>query len=111
MYQTRNIVRQLIRQSNRVANVLRWNPTESDAHIQMKLEVCKYLHRHGIEFYTEAILKDGSGRCDIIAADIELIIEIAESETDTSLAEKQRKYPLRMVVIRTSQKFDGRLLN
>ena len=48
LFQRRQEVANLIRISNRQKNVLKFSASETDAHIQMKLEICKWLTRHSI---------------------------------------------------------------
>lgn len=95
----RNNVARLIRQSNRNKNVLRWSINETDAHIQAKLDVCKFLKKLGHEFYTEAIFADGSGRADVIDADAGIIIEVLESESKESIDKKIKKYALPLLTV------------
>lgn len=106
----RSRVKNLIEMSNRNRNVLKWSPTETDAHIQMKLEICKSLKRQGKEFYTEAKLTGGKGRADIINADDGIIIEVTDSESDASILAKKQKYPLPMIVVTAKQEFKEELI-
>lgn len=107
----RNNVRQMIEMSNRHKNVLKWGSGETDKHIQMKLEICKYLKKQGEEFYTEAIFVGGKGRGDIVVADREIIIEILDSEREESIITKQYKYPLSLITVKADQEFNEKLIN
>ena len=112
LMRNRNEIAQLIRIGNRHKNVLRWGSGETDEHIQMKLEICKYLKKLGEEFYTEPIFVDGSGRADIIASDRRQIIEVYNTETEKSLKEKKNKYPsgLEIIFVNANQKFNEKLI-
>jgi len=96
--------------SNRHKNVLNWGHNETDAHIQMKLEICKYLKKMGEEFYTEAIFIQGRGRADIVSADRGLIIEVTDSEKEPSIIAKQKKYPLPLITIKANQEWKEELI-
>ncbi len=106
----RNRIRQLIRVSNRNKNVLKWGANETDEHIQMKLEICKYLKRENQEFYTEAIFENNQGRADIVWADKGIIIEVINSETEKSTKEKDKKYPLDVIFVDADQVFEPELI-
>lgn len=106
----RNEVAQLIRPMNRHKDVLKWSPNETEAHISMKFEICKYLKQQGEEFYTEAIFADGSGRADVIAADRGLIIEVVDSEGAMSKLAKICKYPLPVIFVSAKQAFTEKLI-
>ena len=106
----RNGVRQLIEMNNRHKNVLKWGANETEEHIQMKLEICKYLRKNKEEFYSEAIFTKGRGRADIVSADRGLIIEVVNSEKEASIIAKQLKYPLPLIVVNANQKFKEELI-
>lgn len=105
----RNQIRQLIRMSNRKPNVLGWHSGETDAHIQMKLEICKYLKKIGHEFYTEAIFNDGN-RADIVDADEGVIYEVLNSEEFDSIEKKMQVYPLEIRAVKANQPFKPELI-
>lgn len=75
---------------------------ESDEHIRLKFEKFLELRRLGATVFSEVRWKNGS-RSDLVAVfqngHIE-IFEIAVSEKEASLIEKEDKYPFRMTVIR-----------
>jgi len=106
----RNRIKNLIRIMNRHKNVLKWGSNETDRHIQMKLEICKFLKNQGEEFYTEAIFEDGSGRADILAVDREVIIEVYDSEKEESLKNKINKYPLPVILVNAKEEFTEELI-
>ena len=110
LFRVRNQVRQLIEPSNRHQGSLNWGAKETDEHIQMKLEICKYLKRMGEEYYTEAILVGRKSRCDIISADRQLIIEVVNSESEASTIAKEAKYPLPVVFVNANQEFRMELI-
>jgi hypothetical protein len=110
VWRNRRITRDSIRISNRNLNVLKWSSSESDEHIQMKLEICKYLKKNHKHFYTEAVFKDGSGKCDILNADDLVIYEIYDSEKEKSLISKKKKYPFPVITINARQKFKPELI-
>jgi len=106
----RNRIRQLIEISNRHKNVLKWSPNESDAHIQMKLEICKSLRRRGIEFYTEAIFTNRISRADIVNADEGIIYEVYDTEKKESIEKKKLIYPLPIITVKANQEFKEALI-
>jgi len=108
----RNYVAIQIRLMNRHKNALKFSKSESDPHIQMKLEICKWLKRNNKEFYTEAIFNDGSGRADVINADDEIIYEVYNSEKEKSLLEKSNKYPecFEIIFVDANQLFNEKLI-
>jgi hypothetical protein len=98
-----------IRPMNRHKNCLKWNSNETDEHIQMKLEICKWLKQQGYEFYTEAIFMSGD-RADIVDADRGYIIEVVCTENEESLLKKASKYPLPIITVRARQEFNEKLV-
>lgn len=77
----------------------------SDSHELTKFLVCKKLRFvYGFEIWTEAELKYGKGRVDILCIDKNgygNIIEILETETEAKFSEKENKYPLPIIKIQT----------
>ena len=69
---------------------------ETNQHRIAKALICANLSRCGIEYYTECELKTG-GRADIYIPELELAVEILQSETRKQLIEKS--YPCRMAPI------------
>jgi hypothetical protein len=100
----------LFRSSNRKPNGLYWHSGETDEHIQMKLEICKYLKRTGKEFLTEAIFVDGSGRCDIVNLDEGIGYEVYSTEGELSLLKKQELYSIEIILVDAKQKFNEKLI-
>lgn len=86
-----------------------WGAGETDAHIQMKLEICKYLKKQGHEYYTEAKLV-GGGRADVLDADAGIIFEVTESESPESIEKKRKDYPLEIIEVKASQPFNEKLI-
>ena len=109
IYLKRNKIRQLIRMSNRRPNGLYWGTGETDNHIQMKLEICKYKKKLRHEFYSEAILTTGD-RADILCVDCGIIYEVCESETMASLNRKYQEYPLPVIIVKAGQSFNEKLI-
>jgi len=95
---------------NRNRNVLKWSSNETENHINMKFNICKYLKKMGKEFYTEAILVGGKGRADIINADDAVIYEVVQTESKKSLQLKANKYPLEVRFVKANQEFNEKLL-
>ena len=106
----RNKVSRLLRMSNRNRNAFRWSSNETDAHIDMKFQICKALKGWGHEFYTEAIFDDTGLRADVIDADAGIIYEVVNTENKESLVRKDRHYPLEIRVINANEKFTEKLL-
>lgn len=107
----RNEVKNQIRIMNRNRNCLKWGSNETDAHICMKLAICKYLKRQKKEFYTEAIFIDGQGRADVVNADDQLIYEIFDTESKESLERKAREYPFPVIFVDANQEFEEEIIN
>ena len=102
----RNEVSRLLRISNRNRNAFRWSPNETDAHIDMKFQICKQLKKWGHEFYTEAIFDSSGLRADVIDADTGVVYEVHNTEPAASLVAKSRNYPLEVRFIDASKEFD-----
>ena len=105
----RSRIRNLIRLGNMHKNVLRWSSNETDAHIEMKFKICKYLRKQKIEFYTEAIFKTGL-RADILNVDEGVVYEVVNSEKETSIQKKREYYPLPIIFINANQEFNELLI-
>lgn len=105
----RNKNAQLVRVSNRQRNVLRWNSVETDAHINMKLEICKYLKKEGVDFISEAIFENGL-RADILNLDSGVCYEIVNSEKEYSILKKVASYPFPLIVVKANQEFNEKLI-
>ena len=87
-------------------NCFRWYEGETEEHINAKFERFKEWRRHGATVFTELILKNGK-RPDLIVcfSNGEVFIEeIAVTEAEASLAEKDLKYPFPIKVIRCKPK-------
>ena len=106
----RNKVSSILRTSNRNRNAFRWSINETEAHVDMKFQICKQLKRWGHEFFTEAIFDDTGLRADIIDADEGIIYEVVNTENSESLIRKSRHYPLEIRVVNANQKFSEELL-
>ena len=106
----RNKVSRLLRTSNRNRNAFRWSSNETEAHVDMKFQICKQLKRWGHEFFTEAIFDDTGLRADIIDADEGIIYEVVNTENSESLLRKSHHYPLEIRVVNANQKFSEELL-
>lgn len=110
LFQKRREVTNLVRISNRKLGGLYWHSKESGEHILMKLEICKYLKKQGVQFMTEAIFADGSGRADVLVLDWGVVIEVFETESDQSLLKKRLKYPLPVIFVKAGQSFKEELI-
>lgn len=86
----RNKVLNLVRTSNRKVNGIRGS--EGGKHFDKKIEICEQLKREGKKFITEAEFTTG-GIADILVLDTAEVIEIVNTESIESLAEKWNKYP------------------
>lgn len=102
----RNDVSRLIRPANRVRNALRWSKNETTAHIFTKLKICMELQDQDRDFYTEAIFEQSGLRADVIDADMGIIYEIVESESEESIEKKRKEYPLPIIVIKAQTTFN-----
>lgn len=101
---TRNDTARLVRHSNRCGShrgCVRISTSNSLAHEIEKLRQCYRLLQEHKEFFTEAIFENGS-RSDLLILDDNMALEIVDSESDNSLQEKERKYPVDFEVVRVS---------
>jgi hypothetical protein len=76
------------------------NPETSRKHELAKCERAIELIMLGSEIYTEAELRNGKGRCDILAIDTNgdgSIHEIMNSESKESIEEKRKIYPFPII--------------
>lgn len=75
--------------------------SESDSHIRKKFELWLKLKKAGYSVWTEAITKK-SLRIDVLAfkEGIWTAYEVIESESEASLKEKIKKYPVDVIPIR-----------
>jgi len=110
LFRRRNQVRQMLGIMNRHRNVLKWSSNETEKHINMKYNICKYLRKMKKEFYTEAIFVGGKGRADVINADDAIIYEVYQTESKKSLEMKAKKYPLEVIFVNANQEFKEELL-
>ena len=104
--QKRNEVSRLLRISNRNRNAFRWSSNETEAHIDMKFQICKQLRAWDHEFYTEAIFDSSGLRADVIDADTGIVYEVHNTEPASSLVLKSRRYPLEVRFIDANKEFD-----
>ena len=102
----RNKISRLLRISNRNRNAFRWSSNETDAHIDMKFQICKQLRLWDHEFYTEAIFDSSGLRADVIDADTGIVYEVHNTEPASSLVLKSRRYPLEVRFIDANKEFD-----
>ena len=102
----RNEVSRLLRISNRNRNAFRWSANETEAHIDMKFQICKQLRVWGHEFYTEAIFDESGLRADVIDADTGVVYEVHNTEPASSLVLKSTRYPLEVRYIDANKEFD-----
>jgi len=70
---------------------------ESRTHRQVKADVCGWLKDNGWDFWTEPNIIGNKNRPDIMAihylSSMAIIIEIIASEKESSLLQKQDRYP------------------
>ena len=106
----RNEVSRLLRISNRNRNAFRWSANETEAHIDMKFQICKQLRVWGHEFYTEAIFDESGLRADVIDADTGIVYEVHNTEPKESLLSKSKNYPLEVRFVDANEEFREELL-
>ena len=106
----RNKVSRLLRISNRNRNAFRWGSGETEAHIDMKFQICKQLRAWGHEFYTEAIFDASGLRADVIDADTGIVYEVHNTEPKESLVKKAVNYPLEVRFVDANEEFKEELL-
>lgn len=75
---------------------------ESEIHIDMKYKTWKLLRKNGFLIWVEPIFKKTKARPDLLIFKdgIWKIVEILASETEKQLAEKIKKYPQEIEVIK-----------
>ncbi|MFA5930677.1 MAG: hypothetical protein WC821_00015 [archaeon] len=94
-----------LKQNNKL-NVINFSTkSESMKHYLKKSEVCYFLKLLGEPFWTEARINVES-RADIYLPKKSLAIEILESEKESNLVEKTKKYGCRIVGIHSVQELD-----
>ena len=89
-------VRDLV-QAPRHKNVISADRSEKYPHRYVKWLLANYCWNHGLEFYTEAVFKDG--RADFVIADWKLAFEILWTEKVSEMQHKIEKYPLPFIPI------------
>lgn len=94
----------LIRQANRILNVIRGSASESKSHFTTKCEICYRLMCDKKKFVTEAIF-DGKGRADVFDITSGIIYEVVHSESDISLAKKKALYPdgISLIIVKAGE--------
>ncbi|HDY90336.1 MAG TPA: hypothetical protein ENH82_19725 [bacterium] len=105
LQERRNQCLGLVRISNRQLNKVRYYPGEGNTHGLMKAVLCERLEKQGKFYVTEAVIDKIGTRADILVLDDFLVIEIAVTESESSLEEKREKYEsigLKMGVVRCS---------
>ena len=92
-------------------NCVQWMPNESYSHIRMKLDICVYLRKLGVPFYTECYFDNG------LRADVVFIPDGAEPtavevlETEQTLSpHKKESYPCEIITVKASDFFDKGML-
>lgn len=91
-----------VKQNNK-KNVINFSvKTESKRHYLKKAEFCYFLKLLKIDFYTEARI-NLSSRCDIFLPDLNLAVEILDSEKKFNLEVKAKKYGCRVVGVSCMQ--------
>jgi hypothetical protein len=75
-------------------------------HELRKFEVCYFLKKLNLAYYTECIFRDGKGRADIYVVEKNLALEILESESEIRFNEKKVNYPCRVIGIKPDTKLD-----
>jgi hypothetical protein len=96
----RNNTARLFRHSSKIhRNCIRLNSGSTWEHELAKIYECRRLLREGKEFITEAVFEDGR-RADIVVLDDAEVIEIQHSESDESIEEKRKAYPLPLRVVK-----------
>lgn len=94
-----------LKQNNKL-NVINFSTkSESKRHYLKKSEVCYFLKLLNEPFWTEARINVES-RADIYLPEKEVAIEILETEKESNLEEKMKKYGCRIVGINTLQELD-----
>ena len=87
------------------------NDKDSEAHEDMKWEICKQLAKEGKHYITEAIFLNGQ-RADILVLDDLKIVEILGSETPEQCKKKVESYPegLEIVMVDANAEFTKELI-
>jgi hypothetical protein len=98
----RNDVARLFRHSSKIhRNCVRLNAGNTFPHEERKFIECMKLKQEGKEFLTEAEFeRPFKARADIVVLDEGVVIEIQHSESNESIEEKKKTYPLPIKVVR-----------
>lgn len=90
--------------SSRSLDAVRYNIHNSKAHEKKKAEICLDAQMKGFVYISEAKFKDGSGICDVYLPELDIAIEILDSETNARFNKK--KYPVKQIIpVRTNEEF------
>ena len=91
---------------DRKLNCVRFYPSESYSHALKKFEICYYLRKRGIGFYTEVnFTPPYSGRADILVmSSPPFIVEVLESERELKQS-KRKNYPYEVVPVKAHIQF------
>lgn len=98
----RNNTRRYFRhQSGIHVNCIRLNITNSYSHEMKKVDICMEMLKRGQQFLVEAEFeRPFKKRADLVCLDTGTVYEIQGSESNESIEEKKKTYPLPIVVIR-----------
>ena len=98
----RNNTRRFFRhQSGIHVNCIRLNTTNSYEHERQKFEECWKLACAGKSYLTEAEFNNPfKKRADVVNLDNSYAIEIQGSESDESIGEKRKTYPIPIIVVK-----------
>lgn len=84
--------------------------SESEAHLNKKIDICRYLRKNNYEFYTEVKFKNHH-KADIVAFNKltgdGLIIEIVKSESEESQKKKINEFPIdfELIFVKVNEEF------
>ena len=97
----RNDTARLFRQTSKIhRGCIRLNAGSTWEHELAKIYKCRELLRQGKDFITEAEFEGGQGRADIVCLDEGVVYEIVQTESEESIQDKRKRYPLPIVVIK-----------
>jgi len=91
LIEKRNACKQLVRQSNREINKVRFGENEGLKHRNKKINICALLEALGEDYITEAIIDSVGLRLDILNLDNFEAIEIVDTESSESIERKRSK--------------------
>ena len=87
-----NAAKRLIKRNDRAINDIRYSSNEGEKHRKKKEEICAELRAQNLSYITEATFIKNELKADVFSLEQFLIIEIADTEEESSLERKRKEY-------------------